>query len=52
MLDQIKETANEFNDFFVHAGYNSAKGIPEPRNNNDINKHISQNSSSMFVCKS
>lgn len=38
VLDKIKDVANEFNDFFVHVGYNLAKEIPEARKNNALKK--------------
>lgn len=38
MLDKTEETPNEFNDFFVHVGYNLAKEIPEARKNNALKK--------------
>lgn len=49
VLDKTKDIVNEFNDFFVNVGFNLAKEIPESRNNNDLNKHITQNVSSMFI---
>lgn len=42
VLHKINDTANELNDFFGHVGFNVAQEIQELRNNNELNKHITQ----------
>lgn len=42
VLHKIKDTANELNDFFGHVGFNVAQEIQELRNNNELNKHITE----------